>query len=161
MEEERVYKSVDESRTEQIHILFPRYLNGDGLLYGGELLFWIDEIAGVVARRHSGMSVVTAAIDHMNFKASARLGDTVFIRGHMTYVGTSSMEVRIDSYVEELQTGVRHLINTAFFVMVGLGKDGKPAQVPGLKVETISEQAEWEAAKKRQEYRKHRSQEGF
>ena len=157
----RPIKNVSDSKTVQVHLISPKSLNSLGRLFGGELLGWIDEVAGIVARRHCGRPAVTASIEHMDFKSGAKNGDMICIRGHLTYVGNTSMEVRIDSYVEELQTGVRHLINTAFFVMVGLGKDGKPAQVPGLKVETISEQAEWEAARKRQEYRKHRSQEGF
>lgn len=157
----RPVRKISDSRTEQVHILFPRSLNHEGRLYGGELLGWLDELAGVVARRHAGLPVVTASIDHLDFKARAGLGDTVFIQGHLTYVGNSSMEVRIDSYVEDMQSGMRHMINTAYFVMVALGEDGKPAQVPALSIETVSEQAEWEAGKRRQALRKERSREGY
>jgi acyl-CoA hydrolase len=45
--------------------------------------------------------------------------------------------------------------------MVAIDEDGKPVQVPGLKVETINEQAEWEAGKKRHDLRKKRRVEGF
>ena len=71
------------------------------------------------------------------------------------------MEVRIDSYVEEMKDGKRHMINTAYFVMVAVDENGKPVPVPALKIRTLSEQADWEAAKRRQEYRKHRGKEGF
>ena len=159
--DERIMKTVDDSRTEQVHILFPRSLNSQGRLYGGELLAWLDEIAGIVARRHSGMDTVTASIDRLDFKAGASLGDTVYINGYLTYVGKTSMEVRIDSYVEEPKSGMRRLINTAFFVMVALGQDGKPAPVPGLKIRTINEQQAWESGKRRKELSKHRRTEGY
>ena len=158
---ERASKRVDESLTEETHILFPRALNNAGRLYGGQLLEWIDELAGIVARRHSGHEVVTASIDNMDFKAGAYLGDTVYIRGYLTYVGRTSMEVRIDSYVEDLKDGKRRLINSAFLVMVAVGEDGSPVEVPQLLIGSVSEQAEWESAKRRMELRKHRRKEGF
>ena len=61
---------------------------------------WIDEMAGIVARRHAGTIVTTACVDNLNFKAGAYLGDVVVLIGKMTYVGKTSMEVRIDTYVE-------------------------------------------------------------
>ena len=158
---ERASKRVDESLTEETHILFPRALNNAGRLYGGQLLEWIDELAGIVARRHSGHEVVTASIDNMDFKAGAYLGDIVYIRGYLTYVGRTSMEVRIDSYVEDLKDGKRRMINSAFFVMVAVGEDGSPVEVPQLLIGSVSEQAEWESAKRRMELRKHRRKEGF
>ena len=158
---ERPVKSVSASRTEQVHILFPGLLNHQGHLYGGKLLEWIDEIAAIVAMRHCGGNVVTASIDHLDFKAGAKMGETIFIEAFLTYVGRTSMEVRIDSYVEKMEDGMRHLINRAYFVMVGVDQNGKPTPVPALKIETIGEQAEWEAGKKRQELRKRRVTEGF
>lgn len=160
-EQTRPSKTIDDSRAELTHLVFPKSLNGSQRLYGGELLGWLDEIAGIVAMRHAGTNVVTASIDHMDFKAGAVQGDMVYIRGYLTHVGNTSMEVRLDSYVEELKTGIRHLINTAYFVMVAIGEDGKPTQVPSLTIQDINEQAEWEAGQKRNALRKMRRREGF
>ena len=49
---------------------------------------------------------------------------------------------------------MRRLINTAFFVMIAIDDDGKPVKVPGLKVETFNEKAEWEAGEIRKKQRK-------
>ena len=157
---ERRMKKVEESMTEQSHLLFPESLNSNGRLFGGRLLSWIDETAGLVAKRHSERNIVTAAIDNMHFKAGAQLGDTVFLRGYLTYVGKSSMEVRIDTYVEHVN-GYRTLINSAYFVMVAIDEDQKPTPVPGLVLENVGQRMEWENAKKRQTLRKQRDREGF
>ena len=157
----RTVKTVEESETELTHILFPRNLNDSGRLYGGQLLEWLDELAGIVARRHCGGDAVTASIDHMDFKAGAKVGDTVYIHGRLTYVGTTSMEVRIDSYVEDIRDGVRHLINSAYFVMVAVDVEGKPVPVPRIRTDTLSREAEFAAGKRRQELRKLRSREGY
>ena len=161
MEMERQKKRVSDSCTEQVHVLFPRHLNHAGRLYGGQLLEWLDEIAGVVAARHSMSGTVTASIDRLDFRAGASLGDTVYIRGYLTYVGNTSMEVRMDSFVEDMRDGKRSLINTAFFVMVAVDENGKPTQVPELILETEMEKAQWEAGKRRQENRRMRKKEGF
>ena len=158
--EERRMKRVEDSMTEQSHLLFPRALNANGRLFGGQLLEWIDETAGLVAKRHAECNVVTVAIDNMHFKAGAQVGDTVYLKGRLTYVGNSSMEVRIDSYTEKLD-GTRRMINRAYFVMVATDENQHPIQVPGLIVEGINEKIEWEAAQKRQELRRQRQREGF
>ena len=71
------------------------------------------------------------------------------------------MEVRTDCYVENMADGTRHMINTAYFVMIALDTEGKPVRVPRLELKTISEQAEWAAGEKRQQLRKQRMREGF
>ena len=73
-------KRVEDSMTEQSHLLFPRALNANGRLFGGQLLEWIDETAGLVAKRHAECNVVTVAIDNMHFKAGAQVGDTVYLK---------------------------------------------------------------------------------
>ncbi|MCF0132960.1 MAG: GNAT family N-acetyltransferase [Blautia sp.] len=157
---ERKMKRVGDSLTVQSHLLFPDSLNSNGRLFGGRLLSWIDETAGLVAKRHAECTCVTAAIDNMNFRAGAELGDTVYLKGYLTYVGRSSMEIRIDTYVEHLN-GYRTLINNTHFVMVALDEDQKPTPVPGLIIENVNQQIEWENAKKRQSLRKQRDQEGY
>lgn len=160
MSENRRMKRVADSMTEQSHLLFPRSLNANGRLFGGQLLEWIDETAGIVAKRHAECNVVTVAIDNMHFKEGATEADTIYMKGYLTYVGRSSMEVRIDTYAEKLD-GTRRMINRAYFVMVGTDAHQKPIQVPGLIVEGVNQQIEWETAKRRQELRKERQREGF
>ena len=70
------------------------------------------------------------------------------------------MEVRVDSYVEDLD-GKRILINRAYFTMVALDENDRPARVPELCLETQEEKEEWENGKKRRENRVMRKAEGF
>lgn len=85
----------------------------------------------------------------------------VVIIGKVTYVGNSSMEVRVDTYVEHLEDGMRHPINRAYFTMVALDGNDKPKRVPRLILETEAEKTEWEAAEKRKDMRTRRKREGF
>ena len=108
----RKMKRVEDSRTENTYLIMNKHINSYGRLFGGVLMQWIDEMAGIVAHRHAGTIVTTACVDNLNFKAGAYLGNTVVLIGKMTYVGRTSMEVRIDTYVEDSQ-GMRKMINRA------------------------------------------------
>lgn len=156
----RTEKRVEDSRSENTYLIMSKHINGYGRLFGGVLMQWIDELASTVARRHAGSFVTTACIDNLNFKAAAYMGDTVVLIGKLTYVGKSSMEVRVDTYVENMD-GVRKTINRAYLVMVALDQDGNKVEVPGLKIETESEKAEWIGGEKRYQLRKQRRKEGF
>lgn len=153
-------KKVSDSTTEQIHMVMYNHINGINRLFGGQLLAWIDEVAGITAKRHCGKDVTTVAIDNLHFKSGAYLNDLVVLVGKVTHVGNTSLEVRVDSYIEQMD-GIRRPINRAYFVMVCMGDDNRPSPVPGLITENEGEQMEWENAKKRRELRLLRKKEGF
>ena len=160
MGEGRRMKRVEDSMTEQQYLLMPEYLNYYGRLFGGQLTKWIDELAGIVARRHANALITTAAIDNLQFKAPAYANQLVVLVGRITHVGNSSMEVRVDTYVEDLE-GMRRVINRAYIEMVAIDSEGRPIQVPGLIIETEAEKAEWEGAEKRKQLRIERRKECF
>ncbi len=153
-------RTATDSYTEQIQIVMSNHINGANRLFGGRLLEWIDVVAGVVAKRHAQSNVTTASVDNLQFKSAAYLNDTLVLTGKVTYVGNSSMEVRVDTYVEDLN-GMRRPINRAYLVMVALDENEKPIRVPRLTLTTEAERAEWEGAVKRNEYRAYRRKEGF
>ena len=148
------------SRTVQTQIVLNEHINGAGRLFGGRLMDWIDIVAGVAARRHSGRNVTTASVDTLSFKAPAYLNDTVSIEGVVTCTGRTSMEVRVDTYVEALD-GQRSMINRAYLVLVALDAQGHPTPVPPLLAETDEERAEQEAGLRRNALRKQRQKEQF
>lgn len=153
-------KRVEESVVQQVHTLRYEHLNRSRRLFGGVLMAWIDEVAGLAAMRHSGCTVVTAAVDKLEFKESATMDDMLSMEGRLTYVGRSSMEVRVETWAEGLGAK-RRLVNRAFVVMVALDEDGKPTSVPGLGPLSPEEQEEWARGERRHKLRKKRSAEHY
>lgn len=151
--EERPVKTVAQSRTEQIQILMPEHMNGYQRLFGGKLMEWIDVVAAVAARRHSGCNVTTASVSQLEFKKPAHVNDTIILKAEVTFVGTSSMEVRVDTFVEYLD-GTQDMINRAYLVLVALDENDQPATVPMLRCENRAEELEWEAARQRRAFRR-------
>lgn len=153
-------RKVSESRIEQVYQVRPEHLNGAGRLFGGRLMEWIDEIAALVGIRHSQCDVITASVDNLEFIRGVYQKDLIVLIGNITYVGNTSMEIRVDTYVEQLD-GTRYPVNRAYLTLVAIDSQGKPTKVPGLLIESVGQQAEWEAGKKRKELRIQRKKEGF
>ncbi len=155
-------KKVSDSEGEILRVVQYADINPSGNLFGGTLMAWMDEIAGVVAIRHAGLGVTTAAVDNLQFKKSVKLGDILVLRAKLTHVGNKSMEVRVDVYVEVPSTGLRYVVNRAYFTEVAIDSERKPVKVPyGLELCNPAEEAEWNAALKRREMRLERRQEGY
>ena len=145
-------KTVDDSRVETSHIIRPNHLNGANRLFGGILMEWIDEVAGIVAIRHSMGNVTTASVDNLTFLHGAYQNDLVVIKGKLTWVGTTSMEVCVDTYVEK-PNGERHRINNAHFMMVALDENDRPRKIPPLVLQTEDEHLAWAHGEERRRIR--------
>ena len=153
-------KKVSDSVTYQVQIVTLEHLNGNKRIFGGTLMSWIDIVAGVTARRHSGMDVSTVAVDYLQFKKPAYRNDTILIKGYITAAFNTSMEICVETYKETLQ-GERTLINKAYFVMVAIDENDRPRTVPKLILETDEEKAEVDSAVKRKALRKERLEKGL
>ncbi|MBO5461209.1 MAG: acyl-CoA thioesterase [Ruminococcus sp.] len=145
---EELSKKVSDSIVETVHIVRPTHLNGAGRLFGGTLMQWIDETAGLVSKRHCRRNITTVSVNNLHFIKGAYPGDDVVLIGKITYVGSSSMEVKVETYVEQM-AGERFLINRAYLTMVALDENDKPVRVPRLILETDEERLNWEKAEKR------------
>lgn len=153
-------KTVQDSAAQQIHVIRYQHLNPLRRLFGGQLMQWIDELAGIVALRHTGMAVNTVAVDSLVFKEPVYLSDVLTLDARLTYIGRTSMEVRVDSWAEHHSRGLRH-VNRAYLVMVAINEEGRTAPVPPVELQTDAERTEWERGKRRYELRRHRQEEKF
>jgi acyl-CoA hydrolase len=138
--------------TSQVQIIMPSSVNGVNRLFGGQLMAWIDMVGAVEARRHTHKHVTTAMVDNLNFIGPAFLDDTVRLDAAVTWTGKTSLEVRVETFIERLD-GAQQMINRAYMVFVALDADGKPAQVIPFVPQTPEEKDEWAAAEKRREIR--------
>ena len=140
--------------TTSVQIVHAQHCNGaaGGRLFGGQLMAWIDVTAGIAARRFTHGRVTTACVDNLNFIKPAYMGDTIVQEAFVTWTGNTSLEVRVDTFVEKL-SGERDQINKAYLVFVSLDEDEKPTKVPRFEPETEAEKAEYEAALERRKIR--------
>ena len=141
-------------KTTSVLIVLPQHCNGYKIprLFGGQMMAWIDVVGGVAARRYAHSAVTTACIDNLSFLAPAYLNDTVVQEAEVVWTGRTSMEVRVDSYVERLD-GSRERVNRAYAVYVALDENDKPKAVPSFIPETDEDKREYAAAVTRRRMR--------
>lgn len=152
---EEIHRTVAYSKVQQIQIVMPQHSNSVNRLFGGQLMAWIDLVASVVALRHCGGHCTTASVDYLSFEKPIYVKDVIVLEGCVTYVGGTSMEIRVDTFVEK--PGIVHeMVNRAYLTFVGLDESGHPLRVPRLDLQTDEERSEWEKGAKRAEVRRER-----
>ena len=141
-------------KTTSVQIVLPQHCNGykKPRLFGGQIMAWIDIVGAVAARRYTHSAVTTVCVDNLNFLNPAYLNDTVVQEAVVTWTGRTSLEVRVDSYVEKLD-GSRERVNRAYVVFVALDEHDNPKAVPPFTPQTEAEKQEYAAALERRRIR--------
>ncbi len=149
-------KPASASYTEKTEIVLPQHANAIGTAFGGTIMSWVDIAAAVTAQRHCGRVAVTASLDRLDFLAPIRTGDVVRLCARMNAAFRSSMEVEVSVEREDL-SGARVLCARSILTFVNIGDDGRPAAVPKLLLQTEDERDRSDAAHRRREARRRRS----
>jgi uncharacterized protein (TIGR00369 family) len=147
-------KKVADSRVTLSALMGPQDTNGLGNVHGGVIMKLVDEAGALAAMRHARRPTVTVVMDSMTFMEPIRMGMLVLCNAELTYVGRTSMEVRVEVIAENPLEGTSHLTNTAYLVYVALDEQGRPTPVVPLIYETEEERLRAEHAQERQAYRK-------
>jgi len=129
-------KHVTDSQVTISRLMEPGDANLLGNVHGGVLMKLVDEVGGIAAARHAQRPAVTVAIDSVTFISPIRVGDLVVLTATLTWVGRTSMEVKVHVEAENILTGHRMHTNSAYVVYVALNENGKPTEVPRLIAKT-------------------------
>lgn len=146
--------SKQEKKLFMTRLMTPDMANFAGNVHGGTILKLLDEAAFSCASRYSKMYVMTAAVDHVMFKAPIRVGDLVTFKCNVNFVGRSSMEIGIRVEGEKIKEKEKYHAISCYFTMICVDEKGKPQTAPTLQVETETEKKLFEAGKMRREMRK-------
>ena len=144
-------KTPEQSKTIMTDLVLPSETNPINNLFGGELLARMDRAASIAARRHSRRIVVTASVNHVAFNRAVPLGSVVTIEAKVSRAFKSSMEVFMDVWVEDRESGLRAKANEAIYTFVAVDESGMPIEVPELTPETELEKQRYEAALRRKQ----------
>ena len=132
-------------------LVLPSETNPLNNLVGGELLARMDRAASITARRHSRRVAVTASVNHVAFNRAIPLGSVVTIEAKITRSFKSSMEIYIDVWIEDRETGDKTKANEAIYTFVAVDDMGRPVAVPQVLPETELEKERFEAALRRKQ----------
>ena len=144
-------KFPKDSRTTMTDLVLPSETNPLNNLFGGELLARMDRAASIAARRHSRRIVVTASVNSVAFNKAIPLGSVVTVEAAVSRAFNTSMEIFIDVWVEDRESGHRSKANEAIYTFVAVDETGTPVQIPALEPETDLEKERFAAALRRKQ----------
>ncbi|WP_339916308.1 acyl-CoA thioesterase [Yeosuana marina] len=144
-------KTPEQSKTIMTDLVLPGETNPLNNLFGGELLARMDRAASISARRHSRRIVVTASVNHVAFNRAVPLGSVVSVEAKVSRAFKTSMEIFIDVWIEDRESGARTKANEAIYTFVAVDETGKPVEVPEITPETKLEKERYEAALRRKQ----------
>ena len=144
-------KTPEQSKTIMTDLVLPSETNPINNLFGGELLARMDRAASIAARRHSRRIVVTASVNHVAFNRAVPLGSVVTIEAKVSRAFKSSMEVFMDVWIEDRESGDKTKANEAIYTFVAVDETGRPVRVDDIHPETGLEKERFEGALRRKQ----------
>jgi len=135
------------------HFVTPQDANYYGNVHGGVIMRMIDDCGGVVAARHSHANTVTASVDRIDFHNPAFIGEILTFKAALNFVGKTSMEVGVRVDTENIMTGEKRHIASAYLTYVALDDKRKPVEVPPVIPETPEDKRRNKEAASRRELR--------
>ncbi|WP_242928104.1 acyl-CoA thioesterase [Pontibacter vulgaris] len=149
----RKQKTVKESYVIMTELVLPNDTNTLHNLMGGKMMHWMDIVSAIAAQKHSNRIVVTASVDNVSFKESIKLGNVVTLEAKVTRAFSSSMEVHINVWAEDIPSGKKVKSNQAYFTFVAVDQLGNPIDVPEAIPETEEEISHYDGALRRRQLR--------
>lgn len=144
-------KQPEDSKTILTDLVLPSETNPLNNLFGGELLARMDRAASIAARRHSRRIVVTASVNHVAFNKAVPLGSVVTVEAKVTRNFKTSMEIYLDVWIEDRESGRKSKANEAIYTFVAVDDTGNPVPVPKIVPQTELEKERYEAALRRKQ----------
>ena len=129
-------KKASESATEMVQVVLPNDANPLGFILGGTVMHLIDIAGAIASHRHTRSLLVTAAVDGLQFLHPIKVGDLIILKARVTAAWSTSLEVEVEVFSEQIKTGQRKLTSKAYLTFVSLDDNGKPTEVPPLLIET-------------------------
>lgn len=111
-------------------MMMPRETNGQGTIFGGVLLSYIDQAGAVAAQRHSAYRVVTVALEKVEFKQAVLVGDLVSFYSRLVKAGRTSLTVDVNVVAERFHNGVARKIDVTQATLVFVSIDEQSRPVP-------------------------------
>lgn len=110
-------------------VAMPADTNANGDIFGGWLVSHMDMGAGIAGRRKARCRVVTVSIDKLVFIKPVSVGDTVCCYADLLKVGRTSMEFKMEAWVQTFQENMQFKVAEGFFTFVAIDNNGKPQPV--------------------------------
>ena len=115
-----------------VQVVLPNDANPLGFILGGTVMHLIDIAGAISCHRHTRSLLVTAAVDGLQFLHPIKVGDLIILKARVTAAWSTSLEVEVEVFSEEILTGERRMTSRAYLTFVAIDRDGKRLAIPQL-----------------------------
>lgn len=148
-----VARPVSESRTEMVEVVLPQDANVLGNILGGRVMHLVDIAGAIAAHRHCRSHVVTASVDHLDFRSAIRVGELIVLKSSVNRAFHTSLEAGVKVFSENILSGERKHTTSAYLTYVAVDAEGRPIPVPSLTCETAEDRRRYRGALARRKTR--------
>ncbi len=120
---------IELSETRIFKAVFPNTTNHYDTLFGGTAMQLMDEVAFIAATRFSRQRMVTVSSDRIDFKKPIPAGTIVELVGRVTYIGRTSVKVRVDIFIEQMYDTHREKAVSGEFTFVAVDEHKVPVKI--------------------------------
>ena len=146
--------SINDTVTEMVQWVFPEHAGAPGQIHGGRMMQWIATVGNMAASRVARGHCLLGAMDDIDFLHPVKVGEIAVLRAQVEAIGRCSIEVGVQVFAENLETGLRTQTLNSHLVFVKVDEHLKPAPVPtSLTPRGAAEEALLAAAQERREHR--------
>ncbi len=124
-----IQEKIKQSETRIFKAVFPNTTNHYDTLFGGTAMQFMDEVAFITATRFTRKVVVTVSSDRIDFKKPIPAGTIIELIGKIIKIGTTSLDVKVDIFVEDMYSDERHKAISGTFTFVALDENKKPCSI--------------------------------
>ena len=122
-----------------VQVVLPNDANPLGFILGGTVMHLIDIAGAIACHRHTRSLLVTAAVDGLQFLHPIKVGDLIILKAHVTAAWSTSLEVEVEVFSEEILTGERRMTSRAYLTFVAIDREGRRLGIPPLLLESEDE----------------------
>jgi acyl-CoA hydrolase len=120
---------IKDSETRIFKAVFPNTTNHYDTLFGGTAMQLMDEVAFIAATRFTRKRCVTVSSDRIDFKQPIPAGTIIELVARVSKIGNTSLDVRVEIYIEEMYSDRREKAISGNFTFVALDEHKKPTKI--------------------------------
>ena len=120
---------IKQSETRIFKAVFPNTTNHYDTLFGGTAMQLMDEVAFIAATRFCRQRMVTVSSDRIDFKKPIPAGTIIELVGRVSYLGNTSLKVKVDIFIEQMYQEQREKAVSGEFTFVAVDENKKPVSI--------------------------------
>lgn len=122
-------EKIKASETRIFKAVFPNTTNHYDTLFGGTAMLLMDEVAFITATRFTRKRCVTVSSDRIDFKKPIPAGTIIELVGKVSKIGNTSLDVKVDIYIEQMYEAGSEKAISGNFTFVALDENKKPVRI--------------------------------